>query len=372
MPGLFIQKQAEAISSFCNVAVLYVHSDALAVKPYEIDVSEEQGVKVVRIYYKESNIPFLSWFLKIYKFFKAHRLGLKALRSFQPDLLHVHVLTREGIVALSVKIRNGLPYVITEHWSRYLPASNSFHGVFRKMITRLVVKYSSAMITVSETLKAAMLKFELTNPDFLVVPNPVETNVFTIGNKTGIGSKKRMIHISCFEDRSKNISGFLNAVKSISESRSDFDCVLIGDGPDFELEKKRTEELGLLGKNVFFTGLKEQNELVKEIQAADFMVLSSNYETFGTVVIECLSCGIPVIATNVGIVPEVINKTNGIIIPTGDQDALVAAIDTMLDQVNSYNPDAIRNSVLNKFDNHTIATQLLEIYNSSTHNTLFI
>jgi len=147
---------------------------------------------------------------------------------------------------------------------------------------------------------------------------------------------------------------------------------LIGDGPDFELEKKRTEELGLLGKNVFFTGLKEQNELVKEIQAADFMVLSSNYETFGTVVIECLSCGIPVIATNVGIVPEVINKTNGIIIPTGDQDALVAAIDTMLDQVNSYNPDAIRNSVLNKFDNHTIATQLLEIYNSSTHNTLFI
>jgi glycosyltransferase involved in cell wall biosynthesis len=371
MPGLFIQKQADAISVFCNVAVLYVHSDPLASKPYEIDVADENGIKVVRIYYKESNIPFLSWFLKIFKFFKAHRLGLKALRSFQPDLLHVHVLTREGIVALAVKIWIGLPYVITEHWSRYLPASNSFHGIFRKMITRRVVRSSSAMITVSETLKKAMLKVDLTNPDFLVVPNPVEMKMFTIGGRPGIRSRRRIISISCFEDRSKNISGFLNAVKSLSDRRSDFECFLIGDGPDFELEKKRADKYGLLGKNVFFTGLKEQNELVKEIQAADFMVMSSNYETFGTVVIECLSCGIPVVATNVGIVPEVINKTNGIMIPTGDHNALVAAIDTMLDQVNSYNPETIRNTVLNRFDNHTIATQLLEIYTTATLNTLF-
>jgi glycosyltransferase involved in cell wall biosynthesis len=129
--------------------------------------------------------------------------------------------------------------------------------------------------------------------------------------------------------------------------------------------KTRADELGLLGKTVFFTGLKEQKELVNEIQAADFVVLSSNYETFGTVVIECLSCGIPVVATNVGIVPEVINETNGIMIPAGDDNALEDAINIMLDQYNSYDPQTIRNTVLTKFANETIAKQLLEIYQQS-------
>jgi glycosyltransferase involved in cell wall biosynthesis len=131
------------------------------------------------------------------------------------------------------------------------------------------------------------------------------------------------------------------------------------------LWKDRAAGLGLLGKTVYFMGLKEQKELVKEIQEADFMVLSSNYETFGTVVIECLSCGIPVVATSVGIVPEVINETNGIIVQAGDNNALEAAIITMLDKFSSYDPQVIRNTVVNRFDHVTVAGQLMEIYNKS-------
>jgi len=365
MPGLFIRHQAEAISSFCDVAVLYVHADEHAANRYEIDFADENGIRVVRVYYREPGIPLLTGFLKMLRFYRAHRLGFKMLRSFQPDLLHVHVLTREGIVALVNKLQKGTPYVITEHWSRYLPASNTFRGMIRKMITRRVVKSAAAMIAVSETLKKAMLKFNLVNDNFLVVPNPVETNLFTIGRRVTGNNIKRFIHISCFEDRPKNISGFLEAVKTISEKRTDFECFLIGDGPEFSHWKSRADELGLLGKRVFFTGLKEQHELIKEIQSADFMVLSSNYETFGTVVIECLSCGIPVVATNVGIVPELISETNGIIIPAGDTKALEDTISRMLDQCNSYDPHAIRNSILNKFDTETIAKQLLKIYQNT-------
>lgn len=365
MPGLFIQRQAEAVSAFCEVAVLYVHSDKHASNRYEFDFAEENGIHVLRVYYRESHFPLLSGFLKMFRFWRAHNLGFKILRSFQPDLLHVHVLTREGIVALANKLRKGTPYVISEHWSRYLPASDTFHGIFRKMITRQVVKSSVAMISVSETLKNAMLKFRLENPNLFVVPNPVETNLFTIEKRPGGNSRKRFIHISCFEDRPKNISGFLNVVKNLSVERSDFECFLIGDGPEFDIWKTRAGELGLLGKTVFFTGLKEKIELIKEIQTADFMVLSSNYETFGTVVIECLSCGIPVVATNVGIVPEVINEANGIMIPAGDDKALGDAISIMLDKYNFYDPQTIRNTVLTKFASETIAKQLFEIYQQS-------
>jgi glycosyltransferase involved in cell wall biosynthesis len=365
MPGLFIQRQAEASSRYCEVAVLYVHADEHAVNHYEIDFAEENGVRVVRVYYREPGSKVCKSLFKAVRFLYAHYLGFKMLRSFRPDLIHVHVLTREGMIAWVLKGFKGIPYVITEHWSRYLKESDVFRGFFRKQITRRVVRSASAMIAVSETLKSAMLRFGIENHDFRVVPNPVETNLFFPGIQKAERKVKRFIHISCFEDRPKNISGLLNAVAALSGERSDFECLFIGDGPEFSLWKNRAEQMGLLGKCVFFAGLKEQKELADEIRAADFMVLSSNYETFGTVVIESLACGIPVVATNVGIVQEVINESNGIIVPAGNQKALENAISEMLDTFSSYNPQVIRASVLDKFDSVTIAKQLFDIYQTA-------
>ncbi|MCX6246923.1 MAG: glycosyltransferase [Bacteroidetes bacterium] len=368
MPGLFIQRQAEATSGYCDVAVLYVHADEQAANLYEIDFAEENGVRVVRVYYRESGTGVFKSFFKLFRFLYAHYLGLKVLRSFRPDLIHVHVLTREGMIAWGLKYFKGIPYVITEHWSRYLKENNAFRGFFRKLITRRVVRSASAMIAVSENLKSAMLRFGIENRNFRVVPNPVDTNLFLPGIQKPDKRLKRFIHISCFEDKPKNISGLLNAVAALSEKRSDFECVFIGDGPEFCLWKNRADQLGLMGKSVSFTGLKEQNELADEIRSADFMVLSSNYETFGTVVIESLACGVPVVATNVGIVQEVINESNGIIVPAGDQKALENAISEMLDTYSSYNPQVIRSSVLNKFDSETIANQLFEIYKNALNS----
>ncbi|MCX6245427.1 MAG: glycosyltransferase [Bacteroidetes bacterium] len=370
MPGLFIQQQAEAVAAECNVAVLYVHADSQAANRYEIDLSEENGVHVVRVYYRlaAERIALIAGFVKIWRFFRAHALGLKVLRSFQPDLVHVHVLTREGVVALWNKILHGTPYVITEHWSRYLPASSSFHGWFRKIITRKVVRSAAAMITVSGTLKEAMQKFRLKNRDWFIIHNPVDTRRFTIGEGHSTGDRKRFIHISCFEDRPKNISGFLVAVKKLAEHRDDFEACLIGDGPEFRMWKARAEEMEIPVTLLSFAGLKEDEYLVNEIQSSDFLVLSSNYETFGTVVIECLSCGIPVVATNVGIVPEVINGDNGIILPPGNQEALENAIDRMLDKCRTYNKQKIREQVASAFSKEKIAGELVKIYSACLRN----
>jgi len=370
MPGLFIQRQAEAVAAHCNVAVLYVHADEHAVNNYEIDFADENGVHVIRVYYRLTGvtIPLLSDVIKIFRFFKAHALGMKVLRSFQPDLVHVHVLTREGIVALLNRILHGTPYVITEHWSRYLPASDAFHGFLRKAITRKVVRSAAAMITVSKPLKEAMLKFRLKNPNYFIVHNPVDTQRFRIGEHSLQGDRKRFIHISCFEDRPKNISGFLVAVKKLAERRNDFEACLIGDGPEYVIWKARAEEMEIPITIVSFSGLKEDEELVEEIHSSDFLVLSSHYETFGTVVIECLLCGIPVVATNVGIVSEVITEENGIVIPPGNQEALENAINRMLDTCRSYDKQLIRSKVVSAFSNETIASELLKIYTGAIRN----
>ena len=126
--------------------------------------------------------------------------------------------------------------------------------------------------------------------------------------------------------------------------------------------KNLAMDLGLLDKIVFFPGLKTQDDLASEINNADFLVLSSHYETFGSVVIESLACGIPVVATNVGVVSDIVNKQNGLIVPPGDADALEQAILSMLDRCRDYDRNRIRNSVVDQFNNKIIGEQLFHLY----------
>ncbi|HTX87623.1 MAG TPA: glycosyltransferase, partial [Bacteroidales bacterium] len=220
MPGLFIRYQAEALVPFCDVAVLYVHPDEKAVNKYEVVISEEQGVHTVRIYYRVKSGDLGSRFafrvsnillLRYIRFLVACRKGFRVLREFHPDLVHVHVLTRHGVVAWLRKTCSGTPYVITEHWSRYLLQNNTYKGFFRKIFTRMAVRGASAVVAVSPALKEAMQENGLDHRNFRVIPNPVETGKFRIleSSREKEGSTKKILHVSCFDDRSKNISGFL-------------------------------------------------------------------------------------------------------------------------------------------------------------------
>ena len=366
MPGLFVQRQAEAVSLHCDVAVLYIHEDPQCMTDYEIITSIENNTHVVRIYYKRfaSDAGFIGNFVRLFRFFRAYWLGFRNLRDFSPDLLHVHVLTRLGFIALFYKLFTRTPYVITEHWSRYFPQNDSFKGLLRKDMTRHVVHYASAVVAVSEKLKKAMIDKNLYNLDFRVIPNPVDMDKFNIADEAQEQKplKKTIIHISCFEDKSKNISGLLKVIKQLSLKRNDFECFLVGEGPDRIEMKKLAQDLELLDKFVFFSGLKEQNGLVELIRKADFLVLSSYYETFGSVVIESLACGVPVLATDVGIVSEVLDERNGMIIPPGDKKALEAAIDLMLGKCRNYDKGQIRKSVTARFNNKIIGEQLYQLY----------
>ena len=138
--------------------------------------------------------------------------------------------------------------------------------------------------------------------------------------------------------------------------------------------KSLARGLDLIEKFAFFPGLRTDGELVSEINNADFLVLSSHYETFGSVVIESLACGIPVVVTNVGVVSDVVNEQNGLIVPPGDVDELEESIGIMLDHCRQYDRNHIRKSVVDRFNNKIIGEQLYLLYQegltdkSSTNN----
>ena len=357
MFGLFVQRHAEAAALYNDISVVYVHPDDNPVEKYEI-VNEQHGtdaihrVSTIRIYYKKSK----SKIINLFRFFRANKLALKHLPK--PDIIHVHVLTRLGIIARWQKLVHGTPYIITEHWSRYLPG-NDFNGFLRKWATKIVVKHASVVTTVTENLANAMQKHGLKNPNYMVLPNVVDTNLFQI--KPHDNAVPQIIHVSCFEDKSKNISGLLESLRLLKDKNVDYDAVLIGDGMDYEAMKQMAASMQL-NDRVTFTGMLQGNELVDVIASGDFLVLSSNYENMPVVILEAFACGLPVVSTNVGGIAEIVDESNGILVPPHDSEKLADAMRKMLQSFKSYNANTLREGIIKKFSNDAVGKLLNDIY----------
>lgn len=351
MFGLFVQRHAEAAALYNDISVIYVHPDN------QDDIVDEtiNNVRTIRVYFKQSK----SKIINLLRFFKANNQALKRLRK--PDIIHVHILTRLGIIARWQKLLHGTPYIITEHWSRYLP-DNDFSGFFRKWATKIVVRHASVVTTVTENLAIAMQNHGLKNPNYMVLPNVVDTNLFQI--KPHENAIPKIIHISCFEDKSKNISGLLEALKVLKDNNIAYQAVLIGDGMDFEAMKQRAASLQLKDR-VTFTGMLQGQELVDVLASGDFLVLSSNYENMPVVILEAFACGLPVVSTNVGGISEIVNESNGLLVPPHDAEKLADAMQKMLESYQNYDANTLRDSIIKKFSNEAVGKLLNSLYAST-------
>lgn len=352
MFGLFVQRHAEAAALYNDISVVYVHADETLARKFDIVKKSENNVETIRIYYKKPKPRILS----LFRFLKANLLAFKLLEK--PDIIHVHVLTRCGVVALWQKIVHGIPYVITEHWSRYLPG-NDFRGFFRKIVTKIVVGNAETVTTVTENLAKAMRSHGLKNKNYVVLPNVVDVNIFKPVEKHN--AKTKIIHISCFEDKSKNISGLIDALSILESKHTEYQCVFIGEGIDFE-KLKRYALLKLNHKNIIFTGLLQGQALADELASGDFLVLSSNYENMPVVILEALSCGLPIVSTDVGGIKEVIDETSGILVSPHDTEKLADAIHTMISNHQSYDINSLRDKVLRKYSYEAVGRFLDNIY----------
>lgn len=351
MFGLFVQRHAEAAALYNDISVVYVHPDN------QNGIVDEtiNNVRTIRVYFKQSK----SKIINLLRFFKANNKALK--RLCKPDIIHVHILTRLGIIARWQKLVHGIPYIITEHWSRYLPG-NDFSGFFRKWATKIVVKHASVVTTVTENLAKAMQNHGLKNPNYMVLPNVVDTYLFQI--KPHENATPKIIHISCFEDKSKNISGLLESLKILRDKGIAYQAVLVGDGMDYEAMKQKATFLHL-NDNVTFTGMLQGQELVDVLASGDFLVLSSNYENMPVVILEAFACGLPVVSTNVGGISEIVNESNGLLVPPHDAEKLANAMQKMLESYQNYDANTLRDSTIKKFSNEAVGKLLNSLYSTT-------
>ncbi len=364
MPGLFIQRQAEALAREQSVRVISIHPDPLCKDKYEVVHSVENSVNVCRVYYREEKkLSSISAFINFFRYVKAHHLGYTSLGRFSVDIVHGHILTREIFFTWYMARKQKRPYLISEHWSRYFPGNASYRGFLRRRISSFLLRKSSGLIAVSGPLLQAMNYEKLLHPRSYIVPNVIDVSAFIPTIDKPVRDRALILHVSCFENKSKNISGFLEAVSELYKHRQDFSVLLVGDGPDYRAMQKYALELGLNKLQLEFAGLKQGDELIRLYQSASFLVQSSHYETFGTVVIEALACGLPVVSTNTGIAASIINDSNGIIIQQEGVGEIVHCMEQMLNIYPTFDRIKLHEAVSDRFSGNQVSEELLGIYN---------
>ncbi len=367
MPGLFIERHGISASPYADISVLYVHSDdQLEAPTYDFVTDTHEPLNTIRIYFKRAKTGFkpLDMMINSCRFVRSHFKGLKEIRRRygKIDIIHVHVLTRHGVIALWEKIRHGIPFVVTEHWTRYLPSTNTFNGAFRKCMTRRVAKRASAIMPVTANLRDAMIDCGLKNDNYIVIPNVVDIKMFSPLEKKTRSEKAKIIHVSCFDDDQKNITGITRVIKRLSEKRQDFTVDMVGDGIHYKELIEYGDEMGVKDTYATYFGLKENDELAGMMKAADFMIMFSRYENLPVVILESYACGVPVISTDVGGIREHMNDELGILLDSEDEENFYQILDKMLDNYRTYDSQKIREYAVDHFSNEVIGKQLFDVY----------
>ena len=267
--------------------------------------------------------------------------------GWMPDVVQLNVIQKQGILALWLKKRYGIPYVIVEHWSGFLPENGAYlrnNGSLKRKIYEKIAAEASVILPVSERLKEAMQTCGIQNARWEKIHNVVDDFFFEKeeSRKSKVERRKTLLHVSCFDEAAKNVKGLLRAAKMLTEKRQDWQLVLVGTGADYKEVRAYAETLAFPEGTLRWTGELTPREVAEEMHKADAFVLPSNYENAPVVLSESLAMGLPIIASRIGGIPEMVDDESGILVPTRDEKALAEAMDEMLDNLDKYDSEKIR------------------------------
>jgi glycosyltransferase involved in cell wall biosynthesis len=360
--GNFVQRHAEAVAIYASVHVLFACSDK-NLKSVETEHFVKNGVDTHIIYYPKikSKIPLLDNMLKYIYLKKLYLKNYIKLKNTigKIDIIHINVIYPIGLIARYLKRKFNIPYVITEHWTGYLPQNQGKLSSFVKQQSRKIVSAASVVMPVSDNLQKSMQELGF-KADYNLIPNVVDTKLF--GLKEEAYKPLRFIHVSTLIDKHKNISGILHTIKQLSKKRKDFTFTIIGDG-DIKPHIRYAEQLEIPKEIITFEGAKPIEKIAEAMQKSDIFVLFSNYENLPCVISEAHSCGLPVISTNVGGISEMIDDLNGILISVKDENTLLEKMEHMLNEFDSYKPDKIRKKAIKRYAYDKVGKQIVAVYN---------
>jgi glycosyltransferase involved in cell wall biosynthesis len=230
-----------------------------------------------------------------------------------------------------------------------------------------VARIFSHIITVSRSAgKDISRAFNLPFQKFRIIPNGIRTDLFYPIPEIQ-REKNRIMVTSSADTPLKGLFYLLQAVAQISQNRR-IRLVIVGKPPQNGAVQEMINRLGI-GKYITFTGRIDNDVYVQHYARASLAVVPSVYEGFGLPAGEAMACGVPVVSTTGGALPEVVGNA-GLLVPPADTEALANAIISILDH-----PDRARQMghngyerVRRQFTWEKAAELTIEAYRETIHD----
>jgi len=361
--GIFVREHVKASSLYNDVVVLYGEGVDREIRGfYQIEDDMEEGIRTLRVYYKKFPIfKKISYFFYLWAIFRAFAKLLK--EGFKPDIIHAHVYFA-GVPALLLGMRYKIPVIITEHFTGF---PRGLVKGFKRLMAKFVFERAAVVCPVSEDLGKHIKRLGI-RARFQVIPNVVDTSLFFPPGACEVKDKdkKRLLTVALLDPK-KGIPYLLEALAQLRKKRDDFVLDIVGDGPNRAEYEKLTHRLGLQDI-VRFHGLKTKQEVAEFMRKADVFVLPSEWENLPCVIIEAMASGLPIVATNVGGIPEMVDDEVGILVPSKDAVRLVEALDFILNNLSTFSPERIAGRARKRFSYESVGKKLDSLYRSVVCN----
>ncbi|PUE67491.1 glycosyltransferase [Arcobacter lacus] len=366
--GIFQYHQANALSNDKHqIGVLSVGyiTPRYLVSKYIYKKEEKKGNinikrKYKQLYFPHRYIPFK--ILKNNYVQMADKLYSKYIEEFgMPDIIHAHNFLYAGVIAEFLKDKYGIKYIVTEHSSAFV--QNKISNEKIKSIGN-VAKNALKVTAVSSSFNNILKEYTKTNIDLL--PNIVDDFFFQKKFQNKISKNFIFLHIASL-DKNKNQELLIKSFEKIAKLNHNIYLNIAGSGYMKKYLESLVKKLDIQ-KQVNFLGRISQEKVRDEMMKSNCFVLSSNFETFGVVLIEALACGLPLIATKCGGPEDIVNKQNGILINVENQLQLEDAMMTMYKNASKYDKEKLRGDVEEKFGKNAFIKNAMKYYEVGINN----
>jgi N-acetyl-alpha-D-glucosaminyl L-malate synthase BshA len=291
------------------------------------------------------------------------------VKSAKLEILHVHYAIPHASAALLAK-------QILKEDNIHIPVVTTLHGTDITLVGREAsyepvvswsINNSDAVTAVSHSLKADTLEHFHIRREIHVIPNFID---FTRFNKKprehfkkaiSPNQEKILVHTSNFR-KVKRVDDVIRIFEIVQNSIS-AKLLLIGDGPERSHIEKVCRELNVCDKVTF---LGKQEAIEEILSVCDLFLLPSERESFGLSALEAMACEVPVISSNAGGLPEVIEDgVNGFLSNVGDVEKMAKDAIYILSDESRFTQFR-KNSLMKakEFDLAKILTQYVELYES--------
>ncbi|MFZ5596404.1 MAG: glycosyltransferase [Bacillota bacterium] len=285
------------------------------------------------------------------------------------DIVHTHGV-RANLVGRIAARMAGVDVVVTTVHSLL---AQDYPRLFSRLVNTFIEWVSRGMTThfiaVSGGLQKALIQQGIPEKRITVIYNGLNPELFNKSGSTGKWRKKAGfspgVSLVAIVGRLHPVKGhryFLKSASEILKERTDVHFLVVGSGPEKEGLEQYTRQLGI-SEHVTFTGfVSDVSELMPDL---NLLIVPSLWEGFGLTALEAMAVGVPVVATSVGGLPEIVEHgTTGLLVPPADEDGLTRGICWMLDhpQEAEEMAAAAGQIVEQKFTAAAMAARTMELY----------